>query len=172
MCTITGFPAIEDQQASVLILGSMPSQLSLQHQAYYAHPRNAFWPIMFALFNHNKSITDYQDRKQLLLAHKVAVWDVLQSCNRSGSLDSAIKMESVKVNNFEQFLSTHPSIQHIFFNGAKAENIYSKFVLAQVRQQFHFLRYTRLPSTSPAYASLNLLQKTKIWEDEISYIIS
>jgi len=172
MTNISGFLAIADQHAKILILGSMPGQVSLDNQAYYAHPRNAFWPIMFTLFNKNIAIDDYPLRKQLLIDHNIAVWDVLQSCHRSGSLDSAIKMQSITANNFTAFFSSHPGIQHVFFNGAKAENIYSKFVQTHVDEQFSHLKYTRLPSTSPAYASINLQQKTKIWKNEFSYIIN
>lgn len=172
MNNVSGFPAIADQHAKILILGSMPGVASLQHQAYYAHPRNAFWPIMFALFNQNNAISDYQLRKQLLLTHNIAVWDVLQSCHRAGSLDSAIKMRSIKANDFDGFFSSHPAIQYVFFNGAKAESIYAKFVATHLNKQFDALRYCKLPSTSPAYASINLQHKTKIWKNEFSYIIN
>ena len=171
MDTINGFPAIADKQAKILILGSMPSDSSLQQQRYYAHQRNAFWPIMFSLFNHNLEISDYPLRQQLLIKNQVAVWDVLQSCHRSGSLDTAIKMNTIQVNQFYDFFSKHNLIKQVFFNGTKAETIYMKNVLAQVSAEFAYLNYTRLPSTSPAHASLNLNQKTKIWHDEIRYII-
>ena len=82
----TGFPAIADKHAQILILGSMPSVKSLEKQQYYAHPRNAFWPIMLALFNIDKEL-NYQQRCQCLVKNNVAVWDVLKSCQRQGSLD-------------------------------------------------------------------------------------
>jgi len=166
---ITGFDPIADKHAEILILGSMPSEDSLRKQQYYAHPGNAFWVIMHSLFNGNSplEIRDYSQRKNCLIENNIAVWDVLQSCYREGSLDSAIKMDSIQTNDFQHFFKQHPAIRKVCFNGAKAEHIYLKYVLPAIREPFEYLAYVRLPSTSPAYAAMSLLKKGRIWEKEI-----
>ncbi|MCK5829003.1 MAG: DNA-deoxyinosine glycosylase [Methylococcales bacterium] len=169
MKNISGFPAVAGKNAKLLILGSMPSEASLQKQQYYGHQRNAFWSIMMTLFcdQPNHSVLPYTQRKRLLIENNIAVWDVLKNCHRDGSLDTAIKMDSIKTNNFLQFFLSHPDIKKVFFNGLKAEAIYIKHVLSTLNKQFSDLEYCRLPSTSPAHASITLKQKTAIWKKEI-----
>ncbi len=163
-----GFQPILHKDAKILVLGSMPSEISIQKQEYYGHPRNAFWPIMSALFAENgERVYDYSQRKEILINNKVAVWDVLQSCHREGSLDTAIKMESIRINDFSHLFSTFKSIRNVFFNGSKAEIIFKKHVLPTLLEQFETIQYTKLPSTSPAYATISVKQKTEIWEKEI-----
>jgi len=145
----------------------MPGDVSLQKHQYYGHQRNAFWPIMSSLFNQGIELKEYKLRTLLLVENKVAVWDVLQSCYRSGSLDSAIRMDSIKVNDFYRFFLTHKDIAKVCFNGAKAEAIYLKFVLPDVKEKFSYLQYVRLPSTSPAHAAITLKDKTLAWQKEI-----
>jgi hypoxanthine-DNA glycosylase len=166
---ISGFTAIAEENATLLILGSMPSKTSLKKQQYYGHERNAFWPIMLSILTNQSphQIPSYNQRKQLLINNYIAVWDVLQSCFRQGSLDTAIKMDSIKTNDFYQFFSTHTAIKKVFFNGAKAETIFRKYVLPTMSEQFSYLHYCRLPSTSPAHAAMTLHQKTAIWEKQI-----
>jgi len=164
--SITGFSPIENKQAEVLILGSMPSEMSLQKQQYYGHQRNAFWPIMQALFNEDSEMS-YSERKKLLIQNNIAVWDVLQSCHREGSLDAAIKMDTIKVNDFCAFFSMHTQLKLVCFNGAKAESLYNKYVLPPVKKDFQSLCYIRLPSTSPAYAAMSLQQKKVIWSNSL-----
>ncbi|MDD2724731.1 MAG: DNA-deoxyinosine glycosylase [Methylovulum sp.] len=158
-----GFQPIADEKASVLILGSMPSVASLQAKQYYAHPRNAFWMIMGELFGANPEL-DYQQRQKLLMVHHIAVWDVLQSGYRCGSLDANIDMKSIQVNDFAGFYTHHPAISLVFFNGGMAEKMYRQRVLPKLVQEFNHLRYQRLPSTSPAHASLTLPQKMVAWQ--------
>jgi len=165
---ITGFPPISHKQAKILILGSMPSEMSILKQQYYGHQRNVFWPIMLTMFNKPMDIS-YKQRQQLLIQNNIAVWDVLQSCNREGSLDAAIKMDSIKVNDFHHFLTVHQKIETICFNGAKAQAIYNKYVLPQIKNEFSELSYIKLPSTSPAYAAMNLQQKMSIWSNSLQY---
>ncbi len=167
MNSISGFTPVANENSTILILGSMPSDASLQEQEYYAHQRNAFWPIISSLFNAGFSQDDYSQRKKILIANRIALWDVLQSCYRKGSLDTAIKMDSVIVNDFFQFFTTHTEIKKVCFNGAKAEAVYVKYVLPTVKQQFGFLEYARLPSTSPAHAAMTLQQKIDAWAKEI-----
>ena len=165
--SISGFTAIANKNAKILILGSMPSDVSLQEQEYYAHQRNAFWPIMFSLCNESSERSDYWQRKKMLIENKIAVWDVLQSCYRKGSLDTAIKMNSIKVNDFHLFFTKHTGITKVCFNGAKAESVYAKYVLPVIKEQFGYLQYVRLPSTSPAHAAMTLEQKIEAWKKEI-----
>lgn len=169
MSSIKGFLPIADKNANILILGSMPSVSSLQQQQYYAHKRNAFWPIMISLFGQNMGddFSDYVQRRALLLKNNIAVWDVLQSCDREGSLDSAIKVDSVSVNNFNDFFLTQKCIKTVFFNGAMAEKTYSKYVLPGLQSSFSEIDYHKLPSTSPAHAAMTIQQKTECWKKHI-----
>lgn len=160
MPRIQGFPPIGPADARVLVLGSMPSRESLRQQQYYAHPRNAFWPIMGRLFE--CPVTRWQEKLQLIERHRIAVWDVLQACFRSSSLDSDIEDSSIVTNDFCVYFEGHPFIRHVYFNGAKAESVYRRHVTAELPHPARF-PYTRLPSTSPAHASLDLDQKTSAW---------
>jgi len=157
-----GFAPIVSEQAKVLILGTMPGTASLLKQQYYGHPRNAFWPIMAALFGANIEF-DYQQRKEILIANGIAVWDVLQYCRRLGSLDANIDMASIKINDFGSFFARYELITQVFFNGLTAEKMYKCHVLSTLNNRFPRLEYRRLPSTSPAHASLGLAQKIEAW---------
>ncbi len=154
---IFSFPPVARSDARVLILGSMPGKVSLDAQQYYAHPRNLFWPIMGALFGANPA-RSYPERLQILQDHHVALWDVLQSCEREGSLDSDIQCEVA--HDFARFFESHPHVSHVFFNGAKAENAFR----LHVKDYPSHLILTRLPSTSPAHAALSFAHKLSAWE--------
>ncbi len=106
----------------------------------------------------------YERRKAILMENKVAVWDVLQSCHRRGSLDSNIAWASIRTNDFAGFFTEYKSIGRVFFNGGMAEKVYKKHILPSLGQRFAYLQYQRLPSTSPAHASLNLAQKIEAWK--------
>jgi TDG/mug DNA glycosylase family protein len=163
MAEIEGFAPIVSKNAQVLILGSMPSEASLLKQQYYGHPNNAFWPIMGALFGAFPELC-YERRKTILMENGIAVWDVLQGCHRHGSLDSNIKLSSIRTNDFAGFLGEYRLIRRVFFNGGMAEKVYKKHILPGLDQRFAYLDYQRLPSTSPAHASLNLAQKIEAWK--------
>jgi len=152
------FPSIADAGATVLVLGSMPGAESLRAGQYYAHPRNAFWPIMGELFGAGPGL-DYPERARVLKANGVALWDVLASCVRQGSLDSAIAEDAA--NDFAAFFLAHPGIGRVFFNGAMAEKCFHKAVRHVPASRP--LRFLRLPSTSPAHASLSYAQKLEAW---------
>ena len=169
MNTITGFPPIADNNAVILILGSMPSIKSLQAEQYYAHPRNSFWFIMTKLFA-SKPDLDYEQRKALLLQNRIALWDVLNTCQRKGSLDSSINNETTIVNDFNKFFAEHPLIKAVYFNGTRAQQEYNKHVLAMIDEKFTAIEYMRLPSTSPAMASLNREQKLQQWKVILQYL--
>lgn len=160
------FPPIADSNAKILILGSMPGVKSLERQKYYAHPRNAFWPIMQKLFNLDEQL-DYSQRCQHILSCEIAVWDVLKSCQRPGSLDQHIVNESLVSNNFDLFFKQHPAIEKICFNGSKAEQLYLKHVMPTLTEQYQSIDRVKLPSTSPAHASMSLNQKYQIWQQAL-----
>ena len=146
----------------LLILGSMPGAASLAAGEYYAHPRNAFWPIIDSVFGVRRDLP-YAARVQGLSAHGIALWDVLGTCERSGSLDAAIVTESMIANDFNAFFTTHPRIERIAFNGAAAERAYRRQVEPQLSVAQRALPSIRLPSTSPAHASLTLAGKIERW---------
>jgi double-stranded uracil-DNA glycosylase len=162
MTVITSFAPIAAADAKVLILGSMPGVESLARQQYYAHPRNAFWFIIERLTRQSQAL-DYPQRAALLREHGIALWDVLRACRRRGSLDSAIEHDSVVANDFAEFLHEHRAITDVFFNGATAEQAWKRHVLKQIGPHYAYLNYRRLPSTSPAMASLKPEQKLEQW---------
>lgn len=142
--TLESFPPLVAPGARILILGNMPGVASLQAQRYYAYDRNAFWRLTAALFGFDAT-APYDDRVTALTGASVAVWDVLKHCRRIGSLDSAVEPDSMVANDFQTFYATHPTITHVYFNGAAAEKNYRRLVAAP-----NHLQYTRLPSSSPA----------------------
>jgi len=162
MTLITSFAPIAAADAKVLILGSMPGAESLARRQYYAHPRNAFWYIIERLTLQTAPL-DYAQRMALLRKHGIALWDVLRACKRHGSLDSAIEHDSAVANDFDGFLREHRSITDVFFNGATAEQAWKRYVLKQIGPRYDYLNYRRLPSTSPAMASLKPEQKLEQW---------
>jgi hypoxanthine-DNA glycosylase len=149
------FAPIASQKATTLILGTMPGTKSLELNQYYGHSQNNFWKFMFTILKEDYS-TDYEIRKALLDKNKIALWDVLQYCERIGSLDSAIKNETA--NNFEHFLEQHPHIKTILFNGQKAAAFFKKYV--QLKKPYTLIT---LPSTSPANASKTYQSKLEEW---------
>jgi hypoxanthine-DNA glycosylase len=158
---IQGFAPISRPDARVLVLGSMPGVASLCAQQYYSHPRNSFWPIMGGFFGFDAA-APYDQRVAALLAHRVAVWDVLAACERDGSLDAAIETHSMVVNDFAGFFRAHPHVVRVCFNGATAHAVYRKRVLPEL-DSHRTLELVRLPSTSPAHAGMALADKLVAW---------
>lgn len=151
--TIYSFPPIVDSSSRILILGTMPGKESLRQDAYYAHPQNSFWRIIF------ESLTlpfsrDLEIRREVLLTNEIALWDVLKQCARSTSLDSDIKAE--EPNDLTLFLSEYPTISNIYFNGKEASRYFHKYFK-------HINIPTQvMPSTSPAHA-VNWELKLEAW---------
>lgn len=162
MSFIHSFPPVIDERARTLILGSMPGKASLAAGQYYAHPRNAFWPILTELLRAPPGL-DYPARIDLLRMHRIALWDVLKLCTRESSLDSDIVESSIQTQDFAALFQRHPSIERVFFNGAKAQASYLKYVAPKVNALAPRLRYARLPSTSPAHAGWSFERKLAAW---------
>lgn len=164
MSRIHSFPPIADLSARKLVLGSMPGKASLTAGQYYAHPRNLFWHLMEEIMEIPRSLT-YEKRCEGLKSNNLAVWDVLHTCTRDSSLDSDIDESSIVPNNFAEFLSTHASITTIYFNGAKAEQVYLRHILPTLTGELQGLQRVRLPSTSPANASIKYETKLAQWKN-------
>jgi hypoxanthine-DNA glycosylase len=156
-----GLRPIIDDGARVLILGNMPSVMSLGAQEYYANPRNAFWRITGEIFGFAAD-GPYDDRTAALTTHGVAVWDVLRTCRRVGSLDSAVEPDSMVANDFGQLFERHLQITRVFFNGAAAQKNFNRLVRVAPD-----LQYRRLPSTSPAQ-TMRYADKLAAWREAIT----
>lgn len=174
MTAAQSFPALTTASAHTLILGTMPGQASLSAHQYYAHPRNAFWPIMLAIVQSrdvsyaSASSMDYAQRCSMLIQHDYALWDVLASCNRPGSLDSRIVRSSEQANDIAGFVRSHPRLGCIACNGKTAEKLLARHcqpALNELQAQGRKLRLITLPSSSPAMASLTLAEKHQRWAD-------
>lgn len=151
------------EDAELLILGSLPGQLSLQMQQYYAHPRNVFWKLIERIYERASSLP-YMHRVEILTANRIALWDVLAAAERPGSLDSSIVRASARANDFAAFFRAHPQISRVYFNGRKAEDLYRRFVLPGVSAEFAAIRYVSMPSTSPAHAGMPFAEKLVRWK--------
>jgi hypoxanthine-DNA glycosylase len=162
MTVATGFPPVERADASILILGSLPGERSIAQQQYYAHPQNAFWRIMRELFDIEG---DYASRCEQLVENGIALWDVLMSSHRPGSMDANISISAATPNDFPAFFEHHPSIRLIAFNGRKAEQLFGRFVAPLGIADD--MRTAMLPSTSPAYASLSFPGKLQAWREAL-----
>ena len=161
--TIKSFDPIVNQECTTLILGTMPSNQSLSEKQYYAHPDNIFWDIIIRVLLPTVSEEQidaftYKEKENLLLKNKVALWDVLQHCDRKGNLDSKIRNE-IK-NEFEAFFVQHTRLKKVIFNGQKAEKYFEtcfKYLFEK-----HGLTKIVLPSTSPSH-TLNAFKKLRQW---------
>jgi hypoxanthine-DNA glycosylase len=160
MESIRSFAPIAHPSAHILILGSIPGIASLEASQYYAHPRNVFWPIMGKIFNFEAS-SSYQVRQNALKSAGVAVWDVLQTCVRIGSLDSSIQAGSRIPNDFSTFFKHHPHIRLIAFNGSEAERYFQKTVMTKL--DLNGVKFLKLPSTSPAH-TIPFNEKLAAWQ--------
>lgn len=156
-----GFAAVAHADARILILGSMPGRRSIDEQQYYAHPHNAFWPIMGELFGFEARLP-YAERLDRLKQHRIALWDVAHRCIRPGSLDADIR--EVEPNDFHAFLSDHPHIRAVFFNGRKAADLFIRLVLPKLPEESVRIERHLLPSTSPAHAAMNRQAKLAAWQ--------
>lgn len=168
---VESFLPVSRADARVIILGSMPGVASLQAQRYYAHPRNAFWPIVAEICGFDAGLP-----YELRLAHAqdagIALWDVLASCVRPGSLDSDIDPESIRTNDFGGFFRAHPAIAAVFCNGGVAFRMFRARVVRVQPDLFADVSVHQLPSTSPAHASMPVAKKSEVWRREVLPILS
>jgi hypoxanthine-DNA glycosylase len=151
---LTGLAPVIDSRTRILILGSFPGAASLAAQQYYAHPRNAFWPLVSALVEEDLAALPYAERLPRLLAHHIGLWDVLGACEREGSLDSAIRRPAA--NDFARLHQLCPLLEMVGFNGQASGKFAPQFAAAGYRTVV-------LPSSSPAHAGMTFEQKLGIW---------
>jgi TDG/mug DNA glycosylase family protein len=158
MSTVSSFPPALGPAPRALVLGSMPGAASLAAGQYYAHPRNAFWPLMAELFGF--PLGPYPERLAALGARGVGLWDVVASCEREGSLDAAIDARTVVVNPILDLLRGAPGLTVVALNGGAAARLFDRHVLPGL-SGVHVLR---LPSTSPAHAARSYGEKRAAWQ--------
>ncbi len=171
------FEPLVGQRIHTLILGTMPGKKSLQLQQYYAHPRNALWPIVCALVTGDKPRYDihhqltYEQRCDLVTGAGFALWDVLETCERPGSLDGAIVRKTEQPNAIADLISVHPELHTIVCNGRTAEALFKRHIQAQLDASARDVQdplVVCVPSTSPAMASLSLDDKFSIWQESLN----
>jgi hypoxanthine-DNA glycosylase len=158
----SGFAPLAGAQVRLVILGSLPGRASLAAGQYYAQPRNAFWPLMGALFDAGPAVA-YPERVQRLVRQGIAVWDVCAAARRAGSLDAAIDRSSVRVNDFAAFFAARGDILQLAFNGLAAAELYRRRVLPGLGSRWAALPRLTLPSTSPAHAAMPFAEKLRRW---------
>lgn len=166
----TGFPPVEPRRARTLILGTLPSAESIRRGQYYAHPRNAFWPIMGELFGAGREVS-YAARLRKLAANGILLWDVLHAADRPGSLDSAIHPRRLAPNAIPELIARHPELEKIVFNGAPAETLFRRHVAKACGDLLAGVALVRLPSTSPAHAARTFAQKLAAWRAALQPLV-
>ncbi len=153
------FEPFVDQNSTILILGTFPSLKSFEENFYYAHPQNRFWRLLAGVYNEATPQT-IEEKKRLLQKHRIALWDVIGSCERENSLDSNLK--NIEPNDIEALLRKYPNIKKIYFTSKSAQKLYKK----------HFghlqLPVKYLVSPSPAYAVLCFEQKLQRWKEVLA----
>lgn len=166
-----GFPPILGADARVLILGSLPSVMSIRKGEYYGHPQNSFWKIMGELFGAEQNLA-YETRVLRLAERGVAVWDVLAASVRPGSMDADIDPSTARANDFGRFFQDNERIHAVFFNGRAAAQFYRRLVAPGLENGSNTLHYETLPSTSPANAAIGFADKLLAWRVVQEYALS
>jgi hypoxanthine-DNA glycosylase len=162
--TIKSFDYISEPDAIALILGTMPGDESLAKKEYYAHPDNTFWDMLVRILASHLTewemeTISYEGKKKLLLTNRIALWDVLEHCDRAGSRD--IKIRNEARNDFKNFFVNHPKVKVIFFNGEKAHKYFLEGFKPIVDEKK--IELIVLPSSSPS-RQLNCFRKLKAWQ--------
>lgn len=152
---ITSFPYFINDSTEILILGTMPGLASIEKKEYYAHKRNHFWKIIYSLFDNLPVSENFEDKIKVLQANKIGLWDVLENCERKGSLD--INIRNHKENDFEALFQEFPLIVKIIFNGKESHRYFLKKF-----GQIEGITYYVMPSTSPAN-TMSFEKKLEIW---------
>ena len=168
MARVQSFAPIIGENPRILILGSMPGIASLEAVQYYAHPRNAFWPIMAELFGIDAG-TDYVERIEQISQVPVILWDTLKHCYRPGSLDSAIRRDTAEANDIPGLLAEYPRVRAVSCNGATSANYFRKLVLPNIPSA-DAIELLQMPSTSPANAGMTFAQKLDAWRRLLDFI--
>jgi hypoxanthine-DNA glycosylase len=153
--TKSSFDPVSDSNTTILILGTMPGDKSLELNEYYGHSRNRFWKIISTITNNDLPLT-YSGKKSLLLKSKIGIWDVAHKANRKGSLDSAIEDE--EPNDMDGFIARHKNLKIIGFNGTKSQALFDKYF-----DRKSGMKYISLPSTSPANTGIDFDNMCKQW---------
>ncbi|MET0759872.1 MAG: DNA-deoxyinosine glycosylase [Flavobacterium sp.] len=154
---ITSFPPIINSETEIFILGTMPGATSLAKQEYYGYNHNHFWRIMYTLFDNLPVSEVFEEKVKILQSNKIGLWDVLQNCERKGSLDIHIKNHIL--NDFESLFKEFPCIKKIVFNGKESHKYFLKKF-----GQIQGITYYVMPSTSPAN-TMSFENKLKIWSE-------
>ena len=149
-------PPVFNKDSRVLILGSFPSVKSREYGFFYGHPQNRFWKVAARVFNEEVPHT-ISEKKDFLIRNYIALWDVIGSCEITGSSDSSIK--NITVNDISLILKT-ADIQAVYLNGGKAYQLYKKYIFPVTRREG-----ICLPSTSPANAAWNIDKLTEAWSE-------
>lgn len=152
------FGPVYDADSKILILGSFPSVKSREVQFYYGHPQNRFWKVLAQVLKEEVPQTE-EEKKQMLLKNRIALWDVVESCTIQGSSDTSIR--DVTVNDFSKILAAS-DICRIYANGGKAWELYHKYAEKQTG-----IAAVKLPSTSPANAAWSLKRLCAEWEEKL-----
>lgn len=159
---ITSFDPIVDSRTKILILGSIPGVKSLEKVEYYGNKQNQFWKIIFSIFKQESVKECYKNKVNFLLQNRIGLWDVVQNCERKGSLDIAIKNQ--EINDFNSFFNENPQITTILFNGKIAyQFFYKKY------GQIKGITYYVMPSTSPAN-TMTFEKKLNEWSLILSHL--
>lgn len=156
------FPPILDSNTRILFLGSFPSIASFEQAFYYAHPRNAFWPILEAIFD--VRLETNEAKKVFCLEKGIGLWDVIGSCERSNSSDTNLK--NCIPNDFETLLQDYPNIEVLAFTGKKSYDLFMKYY------KNLSVKKVLLPSTSPAHAVMKFEEKKNIYEKFIKNFLT
>ncbi len=154
--TKTSFDPISNSDTTILILGTMPGDKSLELGEYYGHYRNRFWKIISTITDNDLPLT-YKDKKALLLKKRIGIWDVSHKAIRKGSLDSAI--ENDQPNDIKDFITNHKNLKVIGFNGTKSQALYDKYF-----DRESGIKYVLLPSTSPANTGIDFENICRKWK--------
>ena len=152
------FEPVFDKDSRIIILGSFPSVKSRENNFYYGHPQNRFWKVLSRVYKEDVPQTT-DEKKIFLLSHRIAVWDVIESCTIIGSSDTSIK--DVVVNDFSRILE-NSKVERIYVNGGKAYELYHKYA-----EKVTGIQAVKLPSTSPANAAWSLEKLIKTWKEII-----
>lgn len=160
---------VVDERTRVLVLGSMPGRVSLAQGEYYAHPQNRFWPLMEILAD-VPIAAPYHERLELLNNAGIGLWDVLGSCERTGSLDADIARSTERCNDIASLLDRYRSIRLVCCNGGKAYEIIKSAIEPCLEGSvLERIDIKRMPSTSPANASFNMQRLMESWSSIADY---